>query len=64
VKRLFFITGEVTTASLVASVSPDEAKHLALPPSAIMALESAESEAVVASLLVRSGALISALQRR
>jgi len=64
VKLLFFITGEVTTSSLVALASPDEAKHLALPLSASLAVESAESEAVVALLLACSGALIFALRQR
>jgi len=64
VKLLFSTTGEATTASLLALASPDKAKHLALPLSASLALENAESEAVVASLLAQSGALIFGLWRR
>ena len=51
-------TGEVKTTSPVALASLDEANLLALPPSASLTLESAGSEAEVASLLAHSGALI------
>ena len=63
-KLLFLITGEVKTTLLVALASLDEAKLLAPPPSARLTLESARSEATVASLLAHSGALIFALWRR
>jgi len=41
VKLFFLTTGEVTTASLVALALTDEAKHLALLPSASLALKKA-----------------------
>ena len=63
-KLLFLITDEVKTTPSVALVSLNEANLLALPPSASSVLESAGSEAVVASLLAHSGALIFALRRR
>ena len=54
-------TSEVKTTSPVALASLDEINLLALPPSASLALESAGSEATVASLLAHNGALIFAL---
>ena len=63
-KLLFLITGEVKTTPSIALASLDEANLLAPLPSVSLALESAASEVVVASLLAHSGALIFTLRRR
>ena len=63
-KLLFLTIGELKTTSHVVLASLGEAKLLAPPPSASLALASIGSKAVVASLLARSGALIFALRRR
>ena len=57
-KLLFLTTGEVKMTSLVALASLDEAKLLAPLASASLELESTGSEAMVASLLAHSDALI------
>ena len=49
-KLLFLTTGEVKTTSLVLLAPLNEAKLLAPPPSVSLAIESAGSEATVASL--------------
>ena len=56
---LSLITGEVKTTPPITLASFDEVNLLAPPPSASLTLESAGSEAVVASLLAHSGALTS-----
>ena len=58
-KLLFLTTGKVKTTPPVTLASLDEANLLAPPPSASLTLESAGSEAVVASRLAHSGALTS-----